>query len=197
MARHWPSHALCDSRPWSPAAGVNRNVVAIGLSSGFLEPLESTSLHLIQASILRLLANVSRPGFRSGRARRIQPHRQQRAGTRSPRSPLHYHLTRRSEGELWRDRANMSIPDTLSESIEHFRRNARIVQRDHEVFVRASWLAAQVGQLNLPEARDQPSQVHATDSVLFFQKMRATMHAEASRLPTHQQFIESNCHAAA
>jgi hypothetical protein len=55
----------------------------------------------------------------------------------------------------------------------------------------------QVGQLNLPEACDLPPQAHATDSVLWLEKMRATLHAEASRLPTHQQFIESNCRAAA
>ena len=177
--------------------GWNRNVVAIGLSSGFLEPLESTSLHLIQASILRLLAMFPDRDFDP--AVRDEYNRIANSELERVRDflILHYHLNRRSEGELWRYCANMSIPDTLTESIEHFRRNARIVQREHEVFVKASWLAVQVGQLNLPEACDQPPQAHATDSVQWLEKMRTTLHAEASRLPTHQQFIESNCRAVA
>ncbi|HEU5134958.1 MAG TPA: tryptophan halogenase family protein [Steroidobacteraceae bacterium] len=175
----------------------NRNVVAIGLSSGFLEPLESTSLHLIQANILRLLAMFPDRNFDA--AVRDEYNRVANSELERVRDflILHYHLNRRSDGELWRYCANMPIPDTLNESIEHFRRNARIVQRDHEVFVRASWLAVQVGQLNLPEACDAPPQAHATDSVQWLEKMRATMLAEASRLPTHQQFIESHCRAAA
>jgi len=170
-------------------------VVAIGLSSGFLEPLESTSLHLIQASILRLLAMFPDRDFDP--AVRDEFNRIANSELERVRDflILHYHLNRRSDGELWRYCANMSIPDTLGESIEHFRRNARIVQREHEVFVRASWLAVQVGQLNLPEACDRPPQVHATDSVSWLAKMRATLHAEASRLPGHQQYIESNCEA--
>jgi tryptophan halogenase len=167
------------------------------LSSGFLEPLESTSLHLIQASILRLLAMFPDRDFNP--AVRDEYNRIANSELERVRDflILHYHLNQRSDGELWRYCANMPIPDTLSESIDHFRRNARIVQRDHEVFVRASWLAVQVGQLNLPETCDAPPQVHATDSAQWLQKMRDTMHAEASRLPTHQQFIESNCRAAA
>jgi tryptophan halogenase len=175
----------------------NRNVVAIGLSSGFLEPLESTSLHLIQANILRLLAMFPDRSFDPT----VRDEFNRIANSELERVRdfliLHYHLNRRSEGELWRYCANMSIPDTLSESIEHFRRNGRFVQREHEVFVRASWLAVHVGQLNLPEACDQPLQAHATDSAQWLEKMRATLHAEASRLPTHQQYIESNCRAAA
>jgi tryptophan halogenase len=177
--------------------GWNRNVVAIGLSSGFLEPLESTSLHLIQAGILRLLALFPERDFDP--ALRDEYNRIANSELERVRDflILHYHLNRRGDGELWRYCANMAIPDTLSESIEHFRRNARIVQREHEVFVRASWLAVQVGQLNLPEACDVPPQAHATDSVSWLEKMRTTLHAEASRLPTHQQFIDGNCRAAA
>jgi tryptophan halogenase len=173
----------------------NRNVVAIGLSSGFLEPLESTSLHLIQANILRLLAMFPDRDFDPT----VRDEYNRIANSELERVRdfliLHYHLNRRSDGELWRYCANMPIPDTLSESIEHFRSNARIVQREHEVFVRASWLAVQVGQLNLPEACDPPPQAHATDSVQWLEKMRATLQVEASRLPTHQQFIDSNCRA--
>ena len=175
----------------------NRNVVAIGLSSGFLEPLESTSLHLIQANILRLLANF--PGRNIDPAVRDEFNRVSNSELERVRDflVLHYHLNRRSDGELWRYCANMSIPDTLAESIEHFRRHGRLVQREHELFVKASWLAVHVGQLNLPEACDQPPQAHGTDSVKWLDKMRTTLQEEAARLPTHQQFIESNCRAVA
>jgi tryptophan halogenase len=170
-------------------------VVAIGLSSGFLEPLESTSLHLIQASILRLLAMFPDRNFDP--TLRDEYNRIANCELERVRDflILHYHLNRRGEGELWRYCANMAIPDTLRESIEHFHGNARIVQREHEVFVMASWLAVHVGQLNLPEACDMPSHAQGTDSVQWLARMRTTLHAEASRLPTHQQYIESNCHA--
>ena len=174
----------------------NRNVVAIGLSSGFLEPLESTSLHLIQANILRLLARF--PAGSIDPAARDEFNRISNSEIERVRDflILHYHLNRRGE-ELWRYCANMPIPDTLRESIEHFRRHGRLVQREHELFVKASWLAVHVGQLNIPEACDEPPHAHGVDSAQWLQRMRATLQAEADRLPTHQQFIESNCRAAA
>jgi len=175
--------------------GWNRNVVAIGLSSGFLEPLESTSLHLIQAGILRLLALFPDRGFEP--ALRDEYNRVSNSELERVRDflVLHYHLNRRGEGELWRYCANMRIPDTLRENIEHFRRGGRLVQREHELFVRASWLAVHVGQLNLPEACEQPPQSHAADGVQWLEKRSADLRAEASRLPTHQQFIETHCRA--
>jgi tryptophan halogenase len=175
----------------------NRNVVAIGLSSGFLEPLESTSLHLIQANILRLLARF--PGRHIDPAVRDEFNRIANSELERVRDflILHYHLNRRGDGDLWRYCANMPIPDTLSESIGHFRRHGRLVQREHELFVKASWLAVHVGQLNIPEACDEPPHAQGTDSAQWLEKMRATLQAEANRLPTHQQYIESHCRAAA
>ena len=177
--------------------GWNRNVVAIGLASGFLEPLESTSLHLIQASILRLLAMFGSRGLDP--AARDEYNRIANSELERVRDflILHYHLNRRSEGELWRYCAHMPIPDTLRESMETFRRQGRILQREFEVFVPASWLAVHVGQLNLPEVCAQPPQAHTTDSARWLEKMRTALQAEASRLPAHQQFIESHCRAAA
>jgi tryptophan halogenase len=177
--------------------GWNRNVIAIGLSSGFLEPLESTSLHLIQSGILRLLAMF--PDREFDPAVRNEYNRIANSELDRVRDflVLHYHLNRRDDGELWRYCANMPIPDTLSESLEHFRRHGRIVQREHEVFVPASWLAVQVGQLNLPRACDPPPHAHSTDGVKWLEKMRATLQTEASRLPTHQEFILRHCRAAA
>ncbi|MFL6550293.1 MAG: tryptophan halogenase family protein, partial [Povalibacter sp.] len=167
--------------------GWNRNVIAIGLSSGFLEPLESTSLHLIQANIVRLLAMLPDRNFDP--AVRDEFNRIANSELERVRDflILHYHLNRR-EGELWRYCANMAIPDTLSENIEHFRRKGRLVQREHELFVRASWLAVHTGQLNLPETCDQPPHAYATDCVQWLEIMRTTLNAQASQLPTHQQF---------
>jgi tryptophan halogenase len=160
-------------------SGWNKNVVAIGLS----------------ANILRLLARFPDRDFDPV----VRDEYNRIANSELERVRdfliLHYHLNRRSDGELWRYCANMPIPDTLLESIEHFRRHAHIVQREHEVFVKASWLAVQVGQLNLPQACDPPPQGHATDGVQWLERMRATLHAEASRLPTHLQYIENNCRA--
>ena len=177
--------------------GWNRNVVAIGLSSGFLEPLESTSLHLIQSGILRLLTLFPDRNFDP--AGRDEYNRIANSELERVRDflILHYHLNRRSDGELWRYCANMPIPDTLRENIEHFRRSGQFVPREFDVFVNASWLAVHVGQLNLPEACAQPPQAHATDSAAWLDKMRTTLHTEASRLPSHQLYIESHCRAAA
>jgi len=177
--------------------GWNRNVIAIGLSSGFLEPLESTSLHLIQSSILRLVTLFPHRGIDP--AVRDEYNRISNSELDRVRDflILHYHLNRRTDGELWRYCANMPIPDTLRENINHFRRGGRLIQREFDVFVRASWLAVHVGQLNLPEACELPPQAHATDSAAWLEKMRTTMQTEASRLPTHQQFIESHCRAVA
>ncbi|HKE96471.1 MAG TPA: tryptophan halogenase family protein [Povalibacter sp.] len=177
--------------------GWNRNVVAIGLSSGFLEPLESTSLHLIQASILRLLALFPDRNFDP--ALRDEYNRVANSELERVRDflILHYHLNRRSEGELWRYCANMPIPDTLRENIDHFRQQGRLVQREYDVFVRASWLAVHVGQLNLPEACEPPPQAHAIDSAQWLERLRSSLQSEAGRLPSHRQYIESHCRAAA
>jgi len=192
--------ALADPRPLRFVTGRrklgwNRNVVAIGLSSGFLEPLESTSLHLIQSSILRLITLFPDRNFDP--AVRDVYNRVANSEIERVRDflILHYHLNRR-EGELWRYCANMPIPDTLRENIEHFRRHGRFVQREFDVFVLASWLAVHVGQLNLPESCDQPPHAHA-DSAQWLEKTRTNLRTEASRLPTHQQFIETNCRAVA
>jgi tryptophan halogenase len=177
--------------------GWNRNVVAIGLSSGFLEPLESTSLHLIQTSILRLLALFPDRNFDP--AVRDEYNRVANSELERVRDflVLHYHLNRRSDGELWRYCANMAVPDTLRENIEHFRRSGRFLLREHDVFVRASWLAVHVGQLNLPESCAQPPQAHATDSEKWLEKMRNNLQAEAGKLPMHQLYIKNHCSAAA
>ena len=106
----------------------NKNVVAVGLSGGFMEPLESTSIHLIQAGIAKLLALFPNRDF----------------------IILHYKLTSRTDSELWRYCGAMEIPDTLSWKIEHFRRYGRLRARDADLFGAPSWLAVHVGCCHCP-----------------------------------------------
>jgi tryptophan halogenase len=175
----------------------NRNVVAIGLSSGFLEPLESTSIHLIQAGIAKLLALFPDRDFDP--AVRDEYNRIAAAETERIRDflILHYHLNQRQDGELWRYTAQMPLPDTLQEKLLHFRRYGRLVQRENDLFGQPSWLAVHIGQLNIPQQTDPLIHYRQVDGVEWLGKLKGAMAAAAQQLPTHQQFIDRHCKATA
>ena len=192
--------ALADPRPLRFVTGRrrklwNRNVIAIGLSSGFLEPLESTSLHLIQAGIAKLLALFPDRDFDpivSDEFNRIAASEVERI---RDFIILHYFLNQRQEGEMWRYCANMSIPETLQEKIQHFRHYGRLVQRENDLFGPASWLAVHIGQLNTPERPDPLIHYREVDAVPWLGKLREALAAAAQQLPTHQQYIDRFCRA--
>jgi tryptophan halogenase len=192
--------ALAEPRPLRFITGRrrqlwNRNVIAIGLSSGFLEPLESTSLHLIQAGIAKLLALFPDRDFDplvSAEYNRIGANEVERI---RDFIILHYHLNERQDGELWRQCAAMEIPDTLQEKILHFRHYGRLVQREYDLFGPASWLAVHVGQLNTPQRPDPLIGYRGIDGVQWLAKLREAMAAAARQLPTHQQYIDRFCKA--
>ncbi len=175
----------------------NRNVVAIGLSSGFLEPLESTSIHLIQAGISKLLALFPDRDFDSATIDEFN--RVTSVETERIRDflILHYKLTERTDTELWRYCAAMDVPDTLKLKLDHFRRHGRLVAREMDLFAPPSWLAVHIGQLNFPEGLDPLLDHRSVDARGWLAKLRAAMAAEAARVPTHAEFIERNCRAAA
>jgi tryptophan halogenase len=124
--------------------------MAVGLSSGFLEPLESTSIHLIQANIAKLIALFPDRDF----APATRDEFNRIAATEMERIRdfiiLHYKLTQRDDAELWRHCAAMDIPDTLALKIEHFRRHGRLIARELDLFAPPSWLSVHIGQLNDP-----------------------------------------------
>lgn len=129
----------------------NRNCVSLGLASGFLEPLESTSIHLIQNSIIRLV--------------KMFPHRSIEQATvdqynREVKSEfeyirdfiiLHYHVNRRTDSPYWADCREMAVPDSLGHRIELFKRNGVVFREYGELFSEVSWTAVMVGQGIEPE----------------------------------------------
>ncbi len=174
----------------------DKNVIAIGLSSGFLEPLESTSLHLIQAGISKLLALFPDRDFDP----LVTAEFNNIAVTEFERIRdfiiLHYKLTQRDDAELWRYVANMDIPETLQFKIDHFRRYGRHIAREMDLFGQPSWHAVHLGQGNIPDRVDPVAHYREAGGQEWLGKLRAAMSAEAARQPTHQQFIDQHCKAA-
>jgi tryptophan 7-halogenase len=198
LASRLDGKALGDPRPLRFVTGKrklnwNKNVVAIGLSSGFLEPLESTSLHLIQANISKLLALFPDKSFDQGTIdefNRISTNETERI---RDFLILHYKLTSRDDSELWRYTAAMDIPDTLKLKMDHFRRYGRLVAREMDLFAPASWLAVHIGQFNDPIGTDPLADFRGMDGREWLGKLRSAMAAEAGHMPKHEDFIAQHC----
>lgn len=175
----------------------NRNCIALGLASGFLEPLESTSIHLIQTGISRLLSWFPDRNFDPLLA--TEYNRLVDAEMESIRDflVLHYQANQRDE-PFWRQCRAMAIPDTLTAKMEMFRANGRLIEREHELFHPPSWLAVLLGQGVHPATHDPLADTIAPQELAaILGGMRQVIDQTTNRMPTHQQFIERHCRAAA
>ncbi|MEN2748372.1 tryptophan halogenase family protein [Sphingomonas sp. T9W2] len=174
----------------------DRNVVALGLAAGFLEPLESTSIHLIQTGIARLLTNFPDRSFN-------QPdidyyNRRTRLEYEQVRDflILHYKATARDDSPFWRRCREMAIPASLEERIAIFRENARLYRHDNELFSETSWLAVLHGQ-NIHPKRHHPIADILTEEELDrrMTHIAGAMDAGVRAMPDHMAFIDRFCRA--
>lgn len=122
------------------------NCIALGLSSGFVEPLESTSIHLIMIAVTRLLQEFPFGGMTPGLRSRFNHQADREIIGIRDFIILHYHATKRDDSEFWRYCRNMAIPDTLAERIELFREHAHAYQDSHDLFRVDSWVQVLLGQ---------------------------------------------------
>jgi tryptophan halogenase len=174
------------------------NVVAIGLAAGFLEPLESTSIHLIQTGITRLLALFPDRDF----APHVRDEYNRVTQTEWERIRdfliLHYHLNRRTDGELWQHCATYAVPENLANRIAQFASHGRMVSDGYELFQNPSWLAVHVGQGNVPHSPD-PLVAHRSfvPGPKRLEQLRAAITSVVTEAPTHADWIARHCKAPA
>ena len=174
----------------------NRNCVAIGLSAGFLEPLESTSIHFIQRGITMLLALFPDRNFGGAEIDRYNKILGMEYERVRDFLLLHYSTTERNEGDLWGYCRNVAKPDSLQERIDLFRSHGRILREDFELFPTQSWLYVMVGQNIMPD-NDDPL-VDILDPQLVNDNLgniREVVRKCAAAMPAHLDFIKQNCSA--
>ena len=178
--------------------GWNRNVVAIGLSSGFLEPLESTSIHLIQASIARLIQLFPDRGFRDEDIAEFN--RQNRFEFERIRDflILHYHCTERDDTPFWRQCRTMEVPRSLTERMALYRSRGRIFREAGELFAEVAWLQVMHGQGLRPQGYHPLVDLIAESEIAeYLDNVRGVIGECVRVLPTHDEFIARHCRAPA
>jgi tryptophan halogenase len=174
----------------------NRNVVAMGLSSGFVEPLESTSIHMVQSGIAKLIALF--PDRRFNPVERDEYNRQMQDLFEDVRDfiVLHYSATSRSDSEFWNHCRSMPIPDSLAQKMELWRAKGRIFREGLELFGTTSWVAVMLGQNIVPEDYEPAADALEPDRVAeAMENMRRQYSETAERLPSHGDFIAHTCAA--
>lgn len=175
-------------RSWS------RNCVAIGLSAGFLEPLESTAIHLVQSAIVRLLQLL--PDRDCDPSLAEQFNRATGAEYEWIRDflILHYHAQQREE-PLWRHTRSMTLPESLAYRLGHFRRSGRPLVDTDELFKRNSWLAVLFGQEVWPVRYQPLADIRGGDVPAFLSWVRTTVQQAALSLPGHREYLARHCRA--
>ncbi|MGI4730734.1 MAG: tryptophan halogenase family protein [Janthinobacterium lividum] len=174
----------------------NRNVVALGLSSGFVEPLESTSIHLVQTGIQRLIAMF--PDKRFDPAERDEFNRQMDDIYADIRDfiILHYKATRRSDTPFWNRMRTMDVPDSLRRKIDLFRGKGRLFREGYDLFGNASWVAVCLGQHIVPERWEPAADALDEEKVaIALEQMRQGYRETARRLPSHGEFLRRTAHS--
>ena len=180
-------------RPGRRRRSWSGNVVAVGLASGFLEPLESTSIYLAQMAITNLIELFPAGG-------RIDP-RDRDGFNRLVDMEydrirdfliLHYHATRRDDSDFWNHVRTMDVPGSLAEKIDLWRSTGRVEKYGEGLFFEPSWIAVYVGQGLLPERHDATvSQVDPSRVRAALDRLREAIERDVAAMPGHTNYLRS------
>ena len=173
-----------------------KNCIALGLASGFVEPLESTSIHLIMIGITRLMQLFPLDGITpSLQARFNQQSRDELEKVRDF-VVLHYKLTEREDTEFWRYCRHMPVPASLEERIALFRESAQVHRTADELFRTDSWVQVMLGQRLTPETYHPMGRLMSEAQLRqALQALQGNILRAVAELPAHQQFVDTYCRA--
>ena len=172
----------------------NKNCVAIGLSSGFIEPLESTSIHLIQRGIVRLMQMFPAQGFVQADIDEFNAQTKFETDNVRDFIILHYHVTQRRDSKFWRYCSSMPIPESLAHRLEMFAAAAKVYKYPNELFGESSWIQVMLGQ------GIEPKQYHPIVDMMedeelkaFLNNIKSVVKRKNDNLPHHYDFIQHYC----
>jgi tryptophan halogenase len=168
----------------------NKNVVAVGLSSGFLEPLESTSIHLIQSTVGRLVTFFPDGGFNQADIDEFNRQADFEVERIRDFLILHYRATRRTDTPFWDHCRTMAIPDTLRRKMALWQSHGRLVRDDNELFAEVGWLQVLHGQGIAAGGYHPLVDLLGEDEVgAYLEQIAGVVRKCVSVMPTHKDFI--------
>ena len=174
----------------------NRNVVSLGLAAGFMEPLESTSIHLVNTGINKLIAMLSLDGITDAMRNTFNRLTNKEYERIRDFLILHYNATERDDSDFWNYCRTMDVPDTLREKIEIFQANGQVFREEDELFTETSWAAVMMGQ-RIPMKGHNPM-ADTFDPGEIRQEvdeMEKSIRYLVQQMPLHGQYVQKYCPA--
>jgi tryptophan halogenase len=172
------------------------NCIAVGLASGFLEPIESTSIHLIQRSIIRLMQMFPTNGIAQSDVAEFN--RQSAYEIEHIRDfiILHYHVNNRTDSQFWIDCREMDVPASLKHRIELFRETGRVFRNPVELFAENSWIQVMLGQGIMPKQHHQTADLMGDEELkMFLDSISSPIERTVAQLPSHEEYVRRYCAA--
>ena len=173
-----------------------KNCVAIGLSSGFFEPIESTNIHLIQSAILRTISLFPNSGFHKADIAEYNKQTQFEYERIRDFIILHYKATQRNDTPFWNYCREMEVPQSLTDRMSLFHSHGRVHREGNELFTKVSWLQVMHGQRIHPKAYHPLTDLLSEDEIQkYLEEVEGVIQACVNVMPTHADFIAENCAA--
>lgn len=169
----------------------HKNCISVGLSSGFIEPLESTSIHLIQQAVIWLISLFPTEGIDDNLIKRFNQQMTVETETIRDFIVLHYHLQQRDDHEFWRYLREMKVSDRLQQIMDLFHNNGTIIEEQDDLFAENSWVQVMMGQGLMPrQYHPIVDMMSDRDLNMFMRQQENVVQQHLSKLPMHTQFIE-------
>jgi tryptophan halogenase len=172
----------------------NKNCIAMGLSSGFIEPLESTGIHLFQRAIVRLLLMFPSQGINQSDVDEYNIQTKEEAENIKDFIILHYYLTERKDTPFWRHCSSMDIPESLKHRMKLFKESGQVFKKGDELFGETSWIQVMLGQGLMPEQYHPIVDMMSDDELRnFLNNIKLGVKRQVEKWPDSNDFIKHYC----